>query len=72
MSGSTMTWSFALRVSSARGVRNSFFSMCEREARGVVIGSSKRSDIDVARENGGGGRVGALSGAERAPLPPPG
>jgi len=31
--------------------------MCEREARGVVIGSAKRSDIDVARVNGGAGET---------------
>jgi hypothetical protein len=44
--------------------------LCEREARGVVIVSAKRSDIDIARVNGGGGprRRAERGGA----CPPPG
>ena len=59
--------------------------LCEREARGVGRATARRDSgafhlfvferselmLTLPAKMGEGGRVGALSGAERAPLPPP-
>ena len=62
-SGQTSTYTASLG-------RATELRLCEREARGVVIGSAKRSDIDVARVNGGGGPRRRAERGGACPPPP--